>query len=1232
MKRIRLQIQVLPWDETTSQQSSHSQARPDEVRPWTQPEAADSTLQQLVDHIVERYGRIYVGRGSLRVKELQDFWGSTLDLTDTVGDLFDDRSSSGEIHTSICKVLRYPPDPIELNNPHRYESLLPESTARPQKRLQPPPVPLFQNPQRALPSIEERDIEDRNGDQQTANKRRKIHDGRLINHHARDWALRPSQYREQGLVDSSQPTGTQGSEHQVEDSQRFLETDGKKTPKDISELLLTGGIARRLYDAMMSLSSNRRQAIPTQTRTDEEAIPDSPTNRRSLDNGVEREETKSESPELRLSVHEITPLDHAQGHAKGSDVGRPVPAIGEAQTYDSAHQSSENSKDLGSRRSERSDGLGATTKLAQMAQQNSCRNSHSPATPGHDGYGTANGTSCDETSIYDPIVSDSEDFQEKQRMVNAKRLRLSKTPANPFAPTHTGHDRFDHEGPQIRTPVRLEKQQASPPATDRKAQIPSVHGSLPAITSSAANIVIPQTLRGNKPTSPAEPTRTSTTHHHPMHSHASRRRPLGDLVGKENSPFQIHTETLEIVSNGDKRSVLNKESSAKIQGERPKTQETTDATNHQGGTSTPTVPTAPRIEPGIGTAQHNTELAEAKSNSEAETQAIDKEAEDTEGNGCRDSSQAASDSKVGGGEKLHKQLEHVQRAESLANEQKSQQPKIPSTVYSKSRQLKEQQLTEQAEKMMMAADGAKQLEAEKSKLKKFSRGPTSRSDLENAPPISTQQGARNLRERRQSAALKFKQERFGSALNADGASKESHDVGKQGPPPMEASSLIDIGNAPDRKRRTLTPILPGSASSNFKPGGGHGSSPLSTKSTGSMGAPLRSAMKQPSSGLRRSVSQVSFGGVRTTSPLVSQQESKAAATPQVSHSSPSGLSCSATPTRKTNVTKKIQSKLNVTRDRKMKRRAENPLTPAKPAQMRQHVDTSSDDEDSTSSYIPEEDLGYGIAKPGPSSKRTPRSAITSTATSDNPTTKISSSSIDPALQGPRNTRNGTTTSVPAIISPQAKRKSHAPAQGLEALSVTSSSSSSSEDSSWDSDEMEDQPRKNNPRTSNGVVMEPSIASTMASQSSQVSSTTSVNSRGSHAPCAADESEHVRRDTETPTASAQNRESVKPRRREETLPNGIRPANFRYPSLSELKREAKGKVERPSTTTLMNGSSQKKPQSMADIDMSGESSDDDNESDSSDDGERDDIHKFESRFIPGMRGLMKIINGTSSQKK
>ena len=72
----------------------------------------------------------------LRIKYLQDHYGSVLDTTETVGDIFDDRTGGAELNaTSIVRVVRFPPDREELNNPQRFGSIMPESFARPQKRL-----------------------------------------------------------------------------------------------------------------------------------------------------------------------------------------------------------------------------------------------------------------------------------------------------------------------------------------------------------------------------------------------------------------------------------------------------------------------------------------------------------------------------------------------------------------------------------------------------------------------------------------------------------------------------------------------------------------------------------------------------------------------------------------------------------------------------------------------------------------------------------------------------------------------------------------------------------------------------------------------------------------------------------------------------------------------------------------------------------------------------------------
>lgn len=63
MKRIRLQVQILPWQEPETQSAGDAQPRQEQIRPWTQPCADDTTLQQLADDIVVRFGKLHVGKG-----------------------------------------------------------------------------------------------------------------------------------------------------------------------------------------------------------------------------------------------------------------------------------------------------------------------------------------------------------------------------------------------------------------------------------------------------------------------------------------------------------------------------------------------------------------------------------------------------------------------------------------------------------------------------------------------------------------------------------------------------------------------------------------------------------------------------------------------------------------------------------------------------------------------------------------------------------------------------------------------------------------------------------------------------------------------------------------------------------------------------------------------------------------------------------------------------------------
>lgn len=407
---------------------------------------------------VKHANRCAIAR-ALKVKELQDSWGSTLDLTDTIGDVFDDRSSNGDILTSICKVIRYPPNPAELHNPTRFASLLPESSARPQKR---PPPPLFRDAPRFLPSIEETTDQDRQSAFAQPNKRRKI---------TREASTRDGNAR---AVTSSQEQ-LQESQSQRERSERQV-LDSQTAPARSKNIL--SSVPQSLNVASDGISYgtpsslvNHNRAPSTQNTI--HVVPDSPHNGRASADRRDRERTKSESPELRVSVHDAAPSQEETNAAQTSSRAasnphshdsinhaaqpvvsmQPVPS---AQPLVPSHPietvgAHENLSVPPSPRPEASArktsplpsylpgtkerlGKSPTTLSDPPAFGASARNS-ADALPDQPLTGTGLVANSEATNarrtkadVFDPIESDSEGFQARQRMFPAKRLTLSKTP------------------------------------------------------------------------------------------------------------------------------------------------------------------------------------------------------------------------------------------------------------------------------------------------------------------------------------------------------------------------------------------------------------------------------------------------------------------------------------------------------------------------------------------------------------------------------------------------------------------------------------------------------------------------------------------------------------------------------------------------------------------------------------------------------------------------------------
>ena len=394
---------------------------------------------------------------ALKVKELQDSWGGTLDLTDTVGDVFDDRSSSGDILTSICKVIRYPPSPAELHNPNRFTSLLPESSARPQKR---PPPPLFRDAQRLLPSIEETSNQGRQSAFTQPNKRRKV----TREDSTRDGYTRAVASSQEQLRENQ--TQRQRSERQVLDSQT-----SPARSKDIM-----GGIRQPLRMTSDGNSYGTPNSLTNRERTPRaqntvHVVPDSPSDGRALADRRDRECTKSESPELRVSVHDVAPSEEEMTQAQTSpkvacnrpshdtfnnttqpiisaEPGVPAqlneadgaledPSASSPRPEDSARQISPLPSNSSGAKA--SFGKSPTMLSDPPAFEASAHNSPDvPRTrPVTGSFANRAGsidnpeaTSSERTKadVFDPIESDSEGFQARQQMFSARRLTLSKTP------------------------------------------------------------------------------------------------------------------------------------------------------------------------------------------------------------------------------------------------------------------------------------------------------------------------------------------------------------------------------------------------------------------------------------------------------------------------------------------------------------------------------------------------------------------------------------------------------------------------------------------------------------------------------------------------------------------------------------------------------------------------------------------------------------------------------------
>lgn len=288
MRRLRLHVQVLPWQNSTLPNGSPQNTRPAVVLPWIEPCAEDISLQELSERIMSRFASIHPGKGVLNIECLQNYWGYILDMPLTVGEVFDDLPGSTDISRSIVKVVRCPPTPDELENPLRFVSLAPESSARPQKRrLTQLAGPTGHN-QHGGENEQHWGSDNLIDDDGRASKRRKLQNPISHSMLGLDRPNFPSEGLQDGVYNSSQTSAGRLSPcRQVLDSPR-----SSLRKQDNS------------YGTPMSLSLNSPQIDPSKLH-DPIAIPDSPPRRDgpSVDGNIrstksELHALRSESPEL----------------------------------------------------------------------------------------------------------------------------------------------------------------------------------------------------------------------------------------------------------------------------------------------------------------------------------------------------------------------------------------------------------------------------------------------------------------------------------------------------------------------------------------------------------------------------------------------------------------------------------------------------------------------------------------------------------------------------------------------------------------------------------------------------------------------------------------------------------------------------------------------------------------------------------------------------------------------
>ena len=803
---------------------------------------------------------------------------------------------------------------------------------------------------------------------------------------------------------------------------------------------------------------------------------------------LDRESTKSESPELRASVHEVPPTNpiNASGEQPNTSAKSPESStiicasnsasqpLSGSQNVDqhaknhglSVRKTSENVADVN--RAPKHRPLKGDLATAQNAQIHS--------NPLHKS-----------DPIFDPIESDTESFHEKQQMQSAKRLRSSKTPTATFNSLGTSNQEgiSRRDGPFVVPAVPQ-------PRTDESRKSLSERTSLgqrkntPMLRQKPKDVNVsgPNDLkRHGKTLEDAQSEGCNNDRFDVAQETPKRNTVCNDLVDANQTTSRVTTAGLQGSNNTThgttEPTVQQRDDSISGQSQEP------DNITHLGHNAN-VVATNPddsrfaqeaeRLAKGAKEQQTKNRVRQKKvEEKEPASEAMERSAANREAVERRTKENVLAGSK-GAKEDKAKAKEPMQAKKTNAKEglvEGKRMQEIRLKEAARERQIKEVSLAEEAHKAMLAADGAKQIEAEEKKKKEKARHEELAAKKQANEAKAVEQ-ARAVQKRDHEKKLREEQRAREKAQKL--ADAECEDAKGQMPPARtdretatavmeqarkriadrEAQRLKGSSEAQSRDsthpltsslvadlRRSMTPRIPGYAVANSSPHlNSLRSSPLSNQSPGNMGAPLRSALRKTPSALRRSVSSVSFHvppGAKLNEGIASmpnpkslkendnQFATKPSAVKDIPTSSP-GIA-SKTPI-KTPIPKKIshgkitktpakngkvQTKLNVTRQpKKLKGLAIAP--PIKSTQAPKQEIVISSGEDSSTSEEPVWQTGN--AEAGPSSRKPTLPAVSRSMKTGQ--VKSSGARMDPSLRNVKAEKDR--TAAPAAL-PRSKSTS-----------------------------------------------------------------------------------------------------------------------------------------------------------------------------------------------------------------